>query len=192
MERRFCPAMPRVSVWTQLGLGAVAMVLWLLSPCDSRAQSNDELELINQRAIELYRAGTYAAAIPFAARYADGIKALYGEDHANYAVALSNLAHVLQATSRHMEAETLYRRALAIDDKNFGPDQPRIALRLNNLGELLRTTNRFAEAEPLMRRALAIDEKSFGPNHPDVARDLNNLALLFWATRRLEDAAPLM
>jgi CHAT domain-containing protein/tetratricopeptide (TPR) repeat protein len=90
-----------------------------------------------------------------------------------------------------MEAETLYRRALAIDEKNFGANHPRIALRLNNLGELLRTTNRFAEAEPLMRRALVIDEKSFGPNHPHVATALNNLALLFWATHRLEDAVAL-
>jgi hypothetical protein len=41
------------SVWTQLGLVAVAMVLCLLTPCDARAQSDDELEPINQRAIEL-------------------------------------------------------------------------------------------------------------------------------------------
>jgi hypothetical protein len=63
------------------------MAVWLLGPCDARAQSDNELEQINQRAIEFYRAGTYAAAIPLAARYAAGIKVLYGEDHANYAVA---------------------------------------------------------------------------------------------------------
>ena len=68
------------------------------------------------------------------------------------------------------EAEPLYRRALAINEKSLGPEHPDIALNLNNLAELLRATNRLAEAEPLYRRALAIDEKSFGPEHPNVAR----------------------
>ena len=83
---------------------------------------------------------------------------------------------LLKATNRLAEAEPLYRRALAIDERSYGPDHPDVAIRLNNLAELLQATNRLAEAEPLDRRALAIDERSYGPDHPDVAIDLNNLA----------------
>ena len=74
---------------------------------------------------------------------------------------------MLRETDRLAEAEPLYRRALAIDERSYGPDHPTVATRLNNLALLLWTTNRLAEAEPLFRRALAIDERSYGPEHPD-------------------------
>ena len=40
---------------------------------------------------------------------------------------LNNLAQLLQVTNRLAEAEPLYRRALAIDEKSFGPDHPNVA-----------------------------------------------------------------
>ena len=108
------------------------------------------------------------------------------------AVALNNLAQLLQATNRLGEAEPLMRRALAIDEASYGDEHPEVAIRLNNLAGLLQATNRLGEAEPLMRRALAIDEASYGDEHPRVAIDLNNLALLLQATNRLVEAEPLM
>jgi tetratricopeptide (TPR) repeat protein len=98
----------------------------------------------------------------------------------------------LYKRARFAEAEPLYRRALAIDEKGYGRDHPNVAIRLNNLALLLKDTNRLVEAEPLYRRALAIDEKAYSPDHPDVAIDLNNLARLLQATNRLEEAEPLM
>ena len=44
---------------------------------------------------------------------------------------------LLQATNRLAEAEPLYRRALAIDEKSYGPDHPDVARDLNNLAGLL-------------------------------------------------------
>ena len=41
---------------------------------------------------------------------------------------LNNLAQLLQATNRLAEAEPLYRRALAIDEKSFGPEHPDVAI----------------------------------------------------------------
>ncbi len=90
---------------------------------------------------------------------------------------LNNLAWLLQATNRLAEAEPLYARALAINEKSYGPDHPDVARDLNNLA-LLQATNRLAEAEPLMRRALAIFENSLGPDHPNTAIVRKNLAAL--------------
>ena len=98
---------------------------------------------------------------------------------------------LLRDTDKVAEAEPLFRRALAIDEKNLAPDDHEVAIRLNNLAELLRSTNRLAEAEPLFRRALAIDEKSLGPDHPYVAIRLSNLAELFCDTNRQAEAEPL-
>ncbi len=89
-------------------------------------------------------------------------------------------------------AESLNRRALAIDEARYGPNHPKVAIRCNNLALLLQATNRLAEAEPLYRRALAIDEASFGPEHPKVAILSNNLAVLLQDTNRLDESELLL
>ncbi len=108
------------------------------------------------------------------------------------AIALSNLANLLQATNRLSEAESLMRRALALDERSYGPEHPKVSTRLSNLASLLQETNRLSEAEPLLFRALAIDEWSYGTEHRKVATDLNILAYLFQDTNRLVEAEPLM
>jgi tetratricopeptide (TPR) repeat protein len=108
------------------------------------------------------------------------------------AVALNNLALLLQATNRLAEAEPLMRRALVIAQQICGSAHPQVAIHLNNLAQLLQATNRLSEAEPLLRRALVIDEQSYGSEHSEVAVDLSNLALLLQSTERLMEAEPLM
>lgn len=88
-------------------------------------------------------------------------------------------------------AESLYRRALAISEACFGNDNLQLAMVLNNLANLFEYTNRLQEAEQLYVRALAIKEASYGINHPSVATGLNNLANLFVSTNRLADAEKL-
>ena len=80
-------------------------------------------------------------------------------------------------TNRLAEAEPLYRRALAIDEKALGPTIPTFR-DSQPPGRAAAFHRPHTEAEPLFRRALAIIEKNFGPDHPDVASNLNNLAKL--------------
>ena len=47
---------------------------------------------------------------------------------------------MLLAKAQYAEAEPLYRRALAIDEKAYGPDHPKVAMDMRNLAELLRTS----------------------------------------------------
>jgi tetratricopeptide (TPR) repeat protein len=82
---------------------------------------------------------------------------------------------LLEARGDYTEAEPLYRRALAIDEKVLGPDHPEVANTLNNLAVLLEARGDYTEAEPLYRRALAIDEKALRPNHPTTRLDQENL-----------------
>jgi tetratricopeptide (TPR) repeat protein len=105
---------------------------------------------------------------------------------------MNQLALWLKNHAEHGEAESLFRRALAITENNFNPEHPDVAAILSNLALLLSDTNRLAEAEPLFRRALANTEKSFGQEHPNVATGLNNLAGLLSATNRLGEAEPLL
>ena len=108
------------------------------------------------------------------------------------ATILNNLAALYDAQGKHAEeTESLYKRALAIDERSLGPNHPDVAADLNNLAELYRTQRKFDEAEPLYKRSLQIWEKAFGPGHPSVARGLANYADLLRKTNRIAEAARL-
>jgi tetratricopeptide (TPR) repeat protein len=100
----------------------------------------------------------------------------------------NELGLLFDAKADYAEAERLYRRGLAIEEKSYGPGHPAVAPHLNNLGNLLRETNRAYEAEPLIRRALAINENNLGSDHPTVAIQLNVLAYLLHDAGRFGEA----
>ena len=112
--------------------------------------------------------------------------------HDDDPVVLNNLALALDAQAKYNEAEPLYKRALAINEKALGPNHPSVAVVLSNLGDLQRKEARYSEAELLYKRALAIDETALGPDHPFVADVLNNLAALYQAQGRFSEAEPLL
>jgi CHAT domain-containing protein/Tfp pilus assembly protein PilF len=104
---------------------------------------------------------------------------------------LNNLAALYDNQGRYADAEPLFKRSLAIQEKAFGPDHRDVATVLNNLAALYDNQGRYAEAEPLYKRSLAIREKALGPDHPDVANALINLAWLYDHQGRSADAEPL-
>jgi tetratricopeptide (TPR) repeat protein len=72
---------------------------------------------------------------------------------------LGKAGYFLRVHAQYTEAEPLYQRTLAIDEKRLGPDHPDVATRLNNLAALYQAQGRYAEAEPLYQRARAIGAK---------------------------------
>jgi tetratricopeptide (TPR) repeat protein/CHAT domain-containing protein len=100
--------------------------------------------------------------------------------------ALNQLGRLLRDTNRPVEAEALFRRALANDEKL---DEQHEFADLVNLGWVLHDTNRLQEAEPLLRRALAMADQ-YGPNY-DQARALNSLGVLLVETARVAEAEAL-
>jgi tetratricopeptide (TPR) repeat protein len=93
--------------------------------------------------------------------------------------------------SRYADAEPLYRRSLAIQEKALGPNHPDVANSLNNLALLYQTKARYADAESLLNRSLAIGENVFGPDNPGVATSQSNLANLYVFQARYADAETL-
>jgi tetratricopeptide (TPR) repeat protein len=107
------------------------------------------------------------------------------------ATVLDHIALYHSARAAYADAEPLYKRAIAIDEKVLGPEHPDVAPSLNNLALLYRDTGRYPEAEPLYNRVLSIWEKALGPEHPNIATVANNLAELYQATGRYPEAEPL-
>src|SRR5207247_9152867 len=89
------------------------------------------------------------------------------------AATLNNLAERYKEEGRYADAEPLYKRVLAINEKARGPDHLSVALALNDLAELYKEEGRYAEAEPLYKRALATRKEDLGPTHRDVMQSLN-------------------
>lgn len=96
------------------------------------------------------------------------------------AVALSNLALVRRAEGAAAEAESLYRRALALEEKTFGREHPELATTLMDLGALYRSKGDTEQAGAALKRAAALLEKTVGMQDPlaaEARRQLNELGL---------------
>ena len=80
---------------------------------------------------------------------------------------LSLLARLSYEQRNYEQAETLWKRALAIVEKTFGLEHPSTAERLNNLAELYVAQGRLTLAESLCRKAQSICEHTLGSEHSD-------------------------
>ena len=105
---------------------------------------------------------------------------------------LNQMAYYLRQRAQYVEAEPLYKRALAIREKVLEPEHPDVAQSLNNLASLYQDQGKYEQAEPLYQRALAIWEKTLGPEHYLVAVNLNNLAMLYKAQGKYGQAELLL
>jgi CHAT domain-containing protein/tetratricopeptide (TPR) repeat protein len=165
----------------------VALVTIFAGPMLAVAQKGD-IAAIYQRFQELYAAGNYPAALAEAQKFEAAAKAQFGTNHWMYGGALGAFAAVYVAQGKYGEAESLYRRSLAISEKALGASHPHVAATLVALADTCSSQAKYTEAEALLRRALAIQEKAIGPDHPDLAAALNSLAGVFLAQGRYTEA----
>jgi len=154
------------------------------------------LAVLNQKVMELYRAGKYARAALVAQKALQVAEQHFGPDHPAVASGLNNLAYIYNTQGDYANAEPLYnrfykrwlaikaeplfKRSLAIWEKALGPDHPDVATSLNNLATLYYQQGDYAKAEPLFKRSLAILEKALGPDNPAVVTSLHTLARFYW------------
>jgi len=156
-----------------------------------RAQGADDLAALSRRVSQLHSQGKYAEAIPLAERYVALARRKHGEEHTEFATAISWLAALYEKQGRTAEAEPLMKRDLAITEKALGPDHPDVGQSLNNLAFLYQAQGRLTEAEPLYKRALELTRAQKGEDHLDTAARSAWLAALYQAQGRLAEAEPL-
>ena len=75
------------------------------------------------------------------------------------AISLSNLALLYNYEGKYSEAEPLYKRVVAIREKNLGPEHPDVAQSLDAYAALLRQAGQKADAEKMEARARKIRAK---------------------------------
>jgi len=160
----------------------VLAALLLLSAANGLAQispfpGNDWASL-NDAGEKAYERRQYAASENFL-RAALQQAETFGPNDLRLATTLNDLGLLYRALGKLQEAESFYRRSLAIREKKLGPSDLQVTTSLNNLAGVLTAENRYAAAEQMYRRALVIRQTKLGKDNPQVATVLNNLAAMF-------------
>jgi tetratricopeptide (TPR) repeat protein len=131
--------------------------------------------LLNQYALYRGAIADYAgkkAALERALRIDE---AVYGPEHPEVAICVSNLGSALYYLGDYAGAKVALERALRISEAALGQEHPYVATDLSNLGNVLRDLGDYAGAKAALERALRIDEAALGQEHPNVAIRLSNL-----------------
>ena len=88
------------------------------------------------------------------------------------AYSLNKQGNLYSDQGRYAEAESLYKRSLAIREKAFGPEHPLVATSLNNLASLYRNQGRFEEALVASRSSTDIYLKRFSQGFGEAKKGL--------------------
>jgi eukaryotic-like serine/threonine-protein kinase len=134
--------------------------------------------------------GDHAAADRYFQRALTIREAAYGTEHVSVATTLGMLAALRVRQGRAAEAESLYLRVLALDQRVRAPNDPRTARDMRGLAAVYWSQKRFAQAESLWKETLALQERSLGGDHPDVGSTLNNLGTVSYSSGRFAAALP--
>eukprot|EP00752_Nemacystus_decipiens_P009200 g8218.t1 len=110
---------------------------------------------------------------------------------ADVAKCYSWVASFFELQGKYTEAEPLYERCQAIQEKVLGPEHPDYAATLHGRAWLLESQGKYAEAEPLYERCQAIEEKALGPEHPNLATTLYSRAGLLQSQGKYAEAEAL-
>jgi serine/threonine-protein kinase len=81
---------------------------------------------------------------------------LYGQDHYELTVALTNMGMDLHSLGRDAEAESVSRRAVDMSIRLFGPQSTPTAITLMNYSEILTALGRLNEAQSAAETSLSI------------------------------------
>ena len=104
---------------------------------------------------------------------------------------LSNLAWVYYDQGKYADAESLFKRALALRENALGPEHEYVSVSLQNLADVYERQGRYADAENAIKRETAIDEKSDGAESTSMASDLGSLARIYALEGKYADAEQL-
>jgi tetratricopeptide (TPR) repeat protein len=86
------------------------------------------------------------------------------------------------------EAQSMYERALAGNEKALGAEHTSTLETVNNLGILYKAQGKLAEAQSMYERALAGKEKALGAEHTSTLNTVNNLGILYADQGKLAEA----
>lgn len=118
-------------------------------------------------------------------------KAVYGEQHSEYAAAIGNLADVYQRQQNFEKADSMFKKALDIRIRLTGKNAAANIPILNRLGVVNMARGKYKEAAEYLEAAAEIIEENGGEEFSLYPYCIKNLARLYALTGRKEQAESL-
>lgn|SRR5574341_1374118 len=119
-------------------------------------------------------------------------KAQFGKEDTTIALLLHRLGVYNHLKRNYLEAESLYKEALAIWESGVGEEHPAAANVLCDLAKLYLDQDRYSESMPLYKRSLTIKEKLYGLYNLELVTTLDMLADIFFIQDNSVEAEPLL
>lgn len=111
-----------------------------------------------------------ARAEPLLREIAADARRIYGPNHQETGVALSNLGNALSDfPEKFAEAEQVYLEAVSVLRESAGPRHPEYATALNNIGALYLRLQEWEKAQRVFEECTSIRREALGSSHPDTA-----------------------
>jgi tetratricopeptide (TPR) repeat protein len=151
--------------WRQLAPHISAALSWLASRLDREALVS-LLNVSDATARALLRSGSIAVAGNLVRSEVEAATTL-GAEHPAYLAARCSQATMVRWQGRYLEAETLHREVLVVQQRVLGDANPDTLRTLHNLAWEMADEGRYAEAEQLHRQVLADRRRVLGDDHPD-------------------------
>ena len=152
-----------------------------------------EIDAHLTRGRELTKAGKPEQALPYLMLSLELAETRLGDEDPGLVPILEGLASAHTARESYADAEPLYERALAIQERAAERYQSGITRTLNSLGGIYEATNRPREAMAVYRRVLTTWASVLGSDHPQVqvaGGRLAKLALRVPAETALDTRGP--
>ena len=115
-------------------------------------------------------------------------KSAFGPTHKDVGVVCTKLGFLHKTAGRLEDAQSMFERALRIDEGATGLLSTAVARDCSNLGSLMRTRACSFEARTYLERALAIWADKFGPEHINVAHSAYSLGVVLFEMSEFEEA----
>ena len=145
----------------------------------------------NRLAFILADKGDFIGAINLAQRALKATEKSSGVDSPQAGTNLCKLAQLHDRSREYEKSDALYKRGLAILERNPGPRHPDTVLVVNNYARLCFHKGDYKKAAELQARARDLNRQILAQDHPIQARMDNNLGELYAAIGRPADAIPL-
>jgi tetratricopeptide (TPR) repeat protein len=140
----------------------------------------------------LYEQGQFASALEYAQTARDLSREVFGEQHPDYAMRLSNLSAFYASTGDVQAALPLIQRACDIMRDTLGEQSATYAEALQNLGDLYLGTGDVRTAMSTLQQVRQIREIVHGEEHPVYALSLTIIGRLLRTTGNATAAIPLL
>ena len=178
-------------------LGATASIIEVLNAASDNVQGRFEDEPLVEAGVRSTLGNTYASLGEYSSAEPHLIESLrlarerLGNDHAETARSMNDLAVLYQLQGRYDEAEPLHLEALDTQRSLTGDEDPDTLVYMSDLGAVYFYQSRYDEAVPLCVRTLKLRRRLLGNDDPETHETMNVLAVIYTQMGRFEDAEPL-